>query len=162
APNVNASAARAPDANGWYNHPVAVAFAGTDAASGIDSCTSATYSGPDDGGASVSGACRGAAGNSAAASLRRKHDSTPPQVSASPARPPDAYGWYNHAVGVAFAGTDATSGIDSCSSASYSGPDDGSASVSGSCKDNAGNSAGASFGLKYDSTPPAIKGAAPG
>src|SRR5262249_21346376 len=25
APNVNASAARAPDANGWYNHPVAVA-----------------------------------------------------------------------------------------------------------------------------------------
>jgi hypothetical protein len=161
-PNVNASAGRAPDANAWYNHPVAVAFAGTDATSGIASCTSATYSGPDDGGASVSGSCSDAAGNSAGASLGIKYDSTPPKVSASPARDPDANGWYNHPVGVAFAGTDATSGIDSCSSASYSGPDDGSASVSGSCKDNAGNSAGGSFGLKYDSTPPTVKDATPG
>jgi hypothetical protein len=162
APSVNASAGRAPDANGWYNHPVAVAFAGTDATSGIDSCTSATYSGPDDGGAGVSGSCRDAAGNSAGASLGLKYDSTPPKVSANPARGADANGWYNHAVGVAFAGTDATSGIDSCSSANYSGPDDGGASVSGSCKDNAGNSAGGSFAFKYDSTPPTVKGATPG
>ena len=161
-PSVNASAGRAPDANGWYNHPVAVAFAGTDATSGIDSCTSATYSGPDDGGAGVSGSCRDAAGNSAGASLGLKYDSTPPKVAANPARGADANGWYNHPVGVAFAGTDATSGIDSCSSASYSGPDDGGASVSGSCKDNAGNSAGGSFAFKYDSTPPTVKGATPG
>src|SRR5262249_62252132 len=90
-----------------------------------------------------------------------KYDWTPPNVSASAGRDPDANGWYNHPLGVAFSGTDATSGIDSCSSASYSGPDDGSASVSGSCKDNAGNSAGGSFSFKYDSTPPTIKGAAP-
>jgi len=159
-PSVNASAGRAPDANGWYNHPVAVAFAGTDATSGIASCTSATYSGPDDGGAGVSGSCSDAAGNSASASMGIKYDSTPPKVSANPARDADANGWYNHALGVTFAGTDATSGIDSCSSASYSGPDDGSASVSGSCKDNAGNSAGGAFALKYDSTPPTVKGAA--
>jgi hypothetical protein len=161
-PSVNASAARAPDANGWYNHPVAVAFAGTDSTSGIGSCTSATYSGPDDGGGSVSGTCSDNAGNSAGASLGIKYDATPPKVSAAPARDADTNGWYNHAVGVTFGGTDATSGIDSCSSASYSGPDDASASVSGTCKDNAGNSAGGSFGLKYDSTPPTVKSAAPG
>jgi hypothetical protein len=161
-PSVNASAGRAPDANGWYNHPVGVAFAGTDATSGIASCTSATYSGPDDGGAGVSGSCSDAAGNSAGATFGVKYDSTPPKVSANPARGADANGWYNHALGVAFGGTDAASGIDSCSSANYSGPDDGNASVSGSCKDNAGNSAGGSFGFKYDSTPPTVKGATPG
>jgi hypothetical protein len=161
-PSVNASAGRAPDANGWYNHPVAVAFAGTDSTSGINSCSSATYSGPDDGGASVSGSCSDNAGNSAGASLGIKYDSTPPKVSANPARGADANGWYNHALGITFAGTDGTSGIDSCSTANYSGPDDAGASVSGSCKDNAGNSAGGSFALKYDSTPPTVKDAAPG
>jgi hypothetical protein len=161
-PSVNGSPGRAPDSNGWYNHPVAVAFAGTDATSGIDSCSSATYSGPDDASAAASGSCRDAAGNSATASFGLKYDSTPPKVSANPGRDPDANGWYNHPIGVAFAGTDATSGIDSCSSSSYSGPDDGTASVSGSCKDNAGNSAGGSVAFKYDSTPPTVKSAAPG
>jgi hypothetical protein len=162
APAVNASPGRAPDANGWYNHPVAVAFAGTDATSGIDSCSSATYSGPDDGSAAASGSCRDAAGNSATTSFGLKYDSTAPKVSAAPGRGADANGWYNHPVGVAFTGTDAASGIDSCSSATYSGPDDGTASVSGSCKDNAGNSAGGSFAFKYDSTPPTVKSASPG
>ena len=157
APSVSGNPDRAPDANGWYNHAVSVGFAGTDATSGIDSCSPATtYSGPDDGSASVSGSCRDAAGNSATGTFGLKFDSTPPKVAANPARGADANGWYNHAVAVTFAGTDATSGIDSCSSSTYSGPDDGTAAVSGSCKDNAGNSAGGSFGFKYDSTPPTL------
>ena len=161
-PSVNASAGRAPDANGWFNHPVGVTFAGADATSGLDSCSSANYSGPDDASASVSGGCKDNAGNSTSVAFGLKYDSTPPKVSANPARGADANGWYNHALGVAFAGTDATSGVDSCSSANYSGPDDGSATVSGSCKDNAGNSAGGSFAFKYDATPPTVKDATPG
>src|SRR5262249_1832941 len=158
-PTVTASAARAPDSNGWYNHAVGVGFSGTDSLSGVASCTSATYGGPDNGSASVAGTCTDNAGNSATTTFGFKYDGTPPNVNASPGRAPDANGWYNHPVAVAFAGTDATSGIASCTSATYSGPDDGGAGVSGSCSDAAGNSASGSFGLKYDSTPPKVSAA---
>jgi hypothetical protein len=85
-----------------------------------------------------------------------KSDMTPPSATATPARPPDANGWYNHAVTVTFAGTDGTSGIASCSAATYSGPDNPTGTLAGSCTDNAGNVGHASFPLKYDSTPPTL------
>ena len=49
---------RAPDANDWYNHPLSVAFAGHDITSGVEACSQATYAGPDNPSASVSGTCR--------------------------------------------------------------------------------------------------------
>jgi hypothetical protein len=157
------TAQRGPDSNGWYNHPVQVSAAGTASVSGIASCTSATYSGPDSSSASVSGTCTSGAGLvSTPKTLSFQYDATPPSVSASPARGADSNGWYNNPVGVAFTGTDAVSGIDSCSGATtYSGPDSGSASVSGICRDRACNSASAGVARKYDSTPPAITGATP-
>jgi len=155
------SAERGPDVNGWYNHPVKVSVVGSDATSGIASCTVVTYGGPDTGSATVSGSCRDNAGNvSAPQSLGFKYDATPPTIAPTPARAADSNGWYNHAVDVAFKGSDATSGIDSCTSGSYSGPDSGSASVSGTCRDAAGNTASASFGLQYDATAPSVTGAA--
>ena len=36
-----------PDSNGWYNHAVAVSFTVSSSFSGIASCTSTTYAGPD-------------------------------------------------------------------------------------------------------------------
>src|SRR3954470_23089894 len=82
-------------------------------------------------------------------------DKTPPTVtSATPDRPPDYGGWYNHPVAFSFGGTDAPSGIASCDTVSYAGPDSPGASVSGSCRDRAGNSATRSFPLEYDATPP--------
>jgi hypothetical protein len=78
-------------------------------------------------------------------------------TSSAAARAPDRNGWFNHAVTVAFGGTDATSGIAACSSVSYGGPDSARAAVSGTCQDNAGNvSAAASFPLKYDATAPSL------
>jgi hypothetical protein len=87
-------------------------------------------------------------------------DTTPPAVTgATPDRAPDANGWYTHAVQYAFAGTDATSGVASCSLVTYAGPDSGSASVSGTCTDQAGNvSAPGSAAFQYDATPPALRG----
>ena len=85
-----------------------------------------------------------------------KKDSTPPSISAAAARGPDANGWYNRAVHVAFSGADETSGLRGCSAVDYSGPDNANASVSGTCTDNAGNTASASFHLKYDATPPKL------
>jgi hypothetical protein len=153
-----ATADRQPNANGWYNAPVTVTFAGSDPTSGIASCQQVAYNGPDSGTATVSGTCKDAAGNvSAASSFSLKYDSTPPSVSATPARDPDANGWYNHPVSVSFGGSDGASGIDSCSSGGYSGPDTAGTTVSGSCSDKAGNSAGASFSLQYDATAPTVK-----
>jgi hypothetical protein len=54
---------RVADFAGWYNHPVAVAFTGTDRTSGISSCTAPTYAGPDSGSGFVFGTCVDNAGN---------------------------------------------------------------------------------------------------
>jgi hypothetical protein len=164
-PVANAGASRGSDSNGWYNHPLSVNFSGSDAMSGLESCSSpASYGGPDSGNASVSGTCKDKAGNSAAASLPFKYDATvPASVNAAPGRQPDANGWYNHALAISFSGSDVMSGIDSCSPAtSYGGPDSANASISGSCKDKAGNSAVASLSLRYDETAPVSVSGTPG
>ncbi len=158
APAAFGSPAREPDSNGWYNQPIRVAFGGTDATSGIDSCTAAqVYPGPDAANASLSGNCADRAGNtSAVATFSLGYDATAPQVSAAPGRAPDANGWYNHALTVSFSGTDATSGVDSCTRATYSGPDNAVAFVGGSCNDRAGNKGTASIAVKYDGTAPSV------
>jgi hypothetical protein len=150
------STSRSPDSNGWFNHPVSVTLQGTDnGPSGIASCSSLTYSGPDTNG-SVGGQCVDNAGNtSAPASVAFKYDATPPSVSAQPTRGPDANGWFNKAVTINFGGGD-FSGIASCTSTAYNGPDTGGTTISGSCKDNAGNTGSASYNLKFDSSPPSV------
>jgi hypothetical protein len=155
APQASASA-RAPDANGWFNHAVAVTFNGTDGTSGIDDCSQQTYSGPDDPSISLAGTCRDLAGNlSPSASFAMKYDETAPTATASPSRQADVNGWHNHALTVSFTGSDATSGLATCDpTQSYSGPDSATASVSGSCRDQAGNVAPRSFAFKYDDTAP--------
>jgi hypothetical protein len=157
-PSVTATPDRGADLNGWYNHAVTVSFSGQDAMSGIASCDAAvSYNGPDGTGKNVSGSCTDKAGNSASDTFGPfKYDATDPtNVSASPNRAADSNGWYNHAVGFTFTGTDVTSGIASCSTATYNGPDGTGKTVSGSCTDNAGNSAnGASSAIDYDATDP--------
>jgi hypothetical protein len=137
-----------------------VNFSGTDGGSGIGACTSATYSGPDTPGVSVSGSCTDNAGNgSAAGSVAIKYDATPPQVTgATPDRKPDSHGWYNHPVTLTFAGSDGGSGLASCTKATYSGPDNIKAAVSGTCVDQAGNTSQPSaVTIAYDTTPPKFR-----
>lgn len=86
-----------------------------------------------------------------------KIDATAPAVHAAADRAPDSNGWFNHAVRVAFGGTDATSGVASCSTTTYAGPDNGRAVVPGTCTDRAGNVGRTSFPLAYDGTPPQLK-----
>ena len=162
---VSATPARAPDANGWYDHLVPLVWSGTDATSGMAGCTTSSYSGPDSANASAPGSCTDNAGNVANVPFGLKYDATDPSISVSPGRSPDFNGWYTSSVALNWTKSDATSGINAgyCSlPASYSGPDDGSATVTGSCSDNAGNSASKSFNLKYDATAPHINAGTPG
>jgi hypothetical protein len=98
------------------------------------------------------------AGHTASETVTVKVDQTPPIVTgATPSRAADANGWYRSPVQVAFSGTDATSGLLGCTTATYRGPDSGAASVGGVCRDVAGNvSAPTAFGLRYDTTAPTI------
>jgi hypothetical protein len=86
-----------------------------------------------------------------------RRDATPPTVTPVLSRPPDANGWYNQALTVSFAGSDATSGIESCSQATYAGPDNPNVAVSGSCRDRAGHQTAAIAAFNYDATPPVIR-----
>jgi len=148
---------RAPDANGWYRAPVVVAFGGTDATSGIESCTTPTYSTPDSRAASVTGTCTDVAGNhSAPSGFPLRYDATGPDVtSARPARKPDHGRWYTRPVKWLFRGTDALSGLAECPSVLYGGPDGQAARVVGACSDKAGNVSTRRFSLHYDARPPA-------
>ena len=157
APTVSdATPDRQPDHGGWYNAPVKFTFHGSDALSGIASCDSKSYSGPDDGSAQVDGSCVDAAGNSASKTVAFKFDDTPPTISSVNAdRPPDHGGWYTHPVTFSFHAYDVTSGGAACAAVTYSGPDAGSASVTGKCTDAAGNTATKTVTLNYDSSAPA-------
>jgi hypothetical protein len=157
-------AARSPDTNGWYNHAVGIAFSGSDQTSGVQSCTSTVYGGPNSATGSVPGTCTDRAGNtSGALGFGLKYDETGPSVTGvSPDRQPDANGWYNHAVGFDFAASDDTSGLSDCTPVTYAAPDSAAATVTGRCQDSAGNVSSRAFPLKYDATPPATTGATPG
>ena len=156
APAINASPARAPERDGWYTSAVAFNASGTDGASGVESC-SAEYSGPDSGAGSITATCCDHAGNSASRSFSVRYDATKPEATgAALDRAPDHGDWYTKPVTVTFAGSDSTSGIASCTSVNYSGPD-GDANVSGTCTDRAGHtSAARAFGFKYDDTAPEL------
>jgi hypothetical protein len=146
-------------AAGWYRSNVTVNWSVTDPESIIlweSGCEAITLPADTSGTQLVCSA--GSDGGTSTVSKTFKIDKTVPTVGAAPDRNPDANGWYNHPVGVEFHGLDATSGIQSCSTAGYSGPDSGAAAVAGSCSDVAGNSAATSFPLKYDATPPTISG----
>lgn len=150
--------------NGWYRGNVAgnfvvVHWSVSDPESPIISSPGCEYAvnipGP------ISGATRtcsatSAGGNTTVTTKALSIDATPPAVTGAAARAADSNGWYNKPVGVSFAGTDATSGVASCSATTYAGPDNASAQVSGTCTDAAGNVGSGTLALAYDSTPPRL------
>lgn len=157
-----------PNLNGWHNTNVAVHFTGSDATSGIASCSadaSLTAEGANQ--VSATGTCTDNAGNvSAPASATGINiDKTAPIVSA--VRDPGAGpgGWNVVPVVISFTGNDALSGLDlaSCTSPITFLADGAGQSATGSCLDLAGNSGtGLSSGISIDRTPPgAVASASP-
>lgn len=143
--------------NGWYTSDVTVAWTVKDPESRLAAttgCKAATLS-AETAGVTLTCFARNAAKRSSRKTVTVKVDKTAPAVTATPSRPPDANGWYNHPLPVAFTGVDATSGIESCTSVTYAGPDTPGTSLAGLCRDRAGHSGAASFNLRYDATAPA-------
>ena len=154
APQVTAAPSRPANGAGWYTAPLTVSYSGGDATSGLASCDPVeSFSGPDSASATVAGSCRDRAGNTGSTSFALKYDATAPPTTATPSRAPNGNGWFNAPLTVSFAGTDATSGTESCDTAkSYSGPDIAATTIAGACRDRAGNTGAASYGVKYDGT----------
>ena len=156
--NVTGTPARAADHDGWYTHDIAYTFTGDDPqpGSGIASCDTITYTGPDSGDGSVTGGCSDNAGNRTDTTIPLKYDGTKPTItSATPDRPADHGDWYDRPVKFTFHGTDTVSGLVSCSTIDYSGPDSGAAQVTCRCTDAAGNVTTRSLAFKYDANAPA-------
>src|SRR5436309_8201858 len=150
--------------NGWYRGStsgdyVVVHWTVSDPESPITS-TNGCESGPSIGpstGTTRTCTATSAGGTAAITTKVIKVDGDPPSgIAATPSRATDANGWYNHSLSVSWSGSDATSGIASCTSAAYQGPDAAPAALSGGCTDLAGNSSSSSFAFQYDATPPQL------
>jgi hypothetical protein len=160
APRVAAiTADRPPDANGWYRRAVAVRYVGADDTSGIASCTTWTYSGPDVQSTTASGRCWDKAGHaSSVVPYTVRYDATAPTIlTVAPARRADHAGWYTRPVGFSVVGADTTSGLAGCDPVEYRGPDAAGAVINGVCRDQAGNVASRAFTIPFDATPPALR-----
>jgi hypothetical protein len=148
--------------NGWHRSNVAVNWTvNPDTAAAPGTCIDETISNET---AGITRSCEATAGSETI--IRRVtimlDKSAPVLTGATPARPPDANGWYHAPVGVRFAGSDQISGVLACTATTYAGPDNPAAGMPGTCTDHAGNtSAQGSFNLKFDATPPVISGVAP-
>ena len=161
-PSITFEVVGTPGANSWYVSPTTIRWRVEDPESGIKSSSGcdATAITSDTAGTRLTCSATNMIDASTTVSLMVKVDITAPTVTgATPDRPPDTAGWYTRPVTFAFAGSDGTSGVASCSSVTYSGPDNATAAVSGTCTDNAGNvspPSGVSF--RYDASAPALRG----
>jgi hypothetical protein len=151
--------------NGWYRgstggNYVVIHWAVSDPESPISSasgCEPAVRIDDPNTGTTRTCSASSAGGTAAITTKQIKIDGDPPTtLAAAPSRGPDAHGWYNHSLSVSWSGSDATSGIASCTAAAYQGPDAAPAALSGGCTDLAGNSSSSSFAFQYDATPPQL------
>lgn len=157
-PSITFTCSSRPSCVGWYTSNVTVTWAWSDP-SGIlntDGCNTRTVTTDTQGSPQH---CYVENGNGVwgKVDISIAVDKTPPQITAvTPDRTPDSNGWYTHPVTIAWSGTDGTSGMAGCTSLTYGAPDAGTASATGACRDNAGNSASAPFGFSYDGTAPVL------
>lgn len=154
-PEITVTITGTPGLNGWYVSDVTVDWQ-VDGETSSSGCDTVTFSADTPGTTLTCSAGNG--GDQTTKSVTIKLDKTPPASVATPERAPDANGWYNRPLTVSSSATDPTSGVASCTSAQYAGPDNANAIVLGSCDDNAGNAAATLLAFKYDATAPSITG----
>jgi hypothetical protein len=142
---------------GWYRSEVKLSWEWDDITASPRSgdCTERTFTADTTGTKVFCEVADDATGDYTGRTVTVRVDRTPPSLTTLAfSRVPDRDQWFNSPVAFSFLGQDATSGIESCTTGAYGGPDGAGVSVTGSCRDNAGNASSGSFALNYDGTPP--------
>jgi len=155
-PVITAAASPLPNAAGWNNSNVTVAFTCSDPTSNVEVCPAPVVVSTEGAKQVISGTARDQAGNAASASVTVNLDKTPPLISAAGAPLPNAAGWNNSNVTAVFTCTDALSGIEFCEPPAVISAEGASQVASGTARDRAGNAASASLTVKLDKTPPTL------
>jgi hypothetical protein len=99
-----------------------------------------------------------AGGSATQVDVEIKRDGTAPSASASASPAANGNGWNKSDVTISFSGTDATSGVASCSDDVVLGSEAAGQSASGTCTDNAGNESASATasGINIDKTAPSV------
>lgn len=158
-PGVSASRAPAPNAFGWNNTDVTVTFTGTDAGSGIASCTPPITRSANAAGQSATGNCTDVAGNTSSnATVNNINiDKIPPVITLTSRTPANGNGWNNTNVTLTWTCTDALSGVVTSTITQTLSSEGAGQSATGTCQDRAGNSAtNTQTGINIDKTAPAL------
>ncbi len=159
----------------WSNSSVEVSFECADSSCFFGICSPGVYSGIDFCSPTMVFSSEGAdqeaigtavdiAGNTTTKSVGTFGiDRTPPQISGTALPLPNAAGWNNQAVGVAFVCDDALSGVETCPTGLVSLSEDGAGqSVDGTAVDRAGNTKTTRVGgINIDRTAPEVTVSAP-
>jgi hypothetical protein len=159
-PTVGHTGTPAPNAKGWNNSPVTVAYQCDDELSGVATCSPEVKVSTDGQDQAVPGTAVDKAGNTFTDPATVSIDTVAPRIGGSPDRAANANGWYAGDVTVGFRCLDALSGIASCPSPVTLGEDKDQL-VTRTATDAAGNSKSATVGpISIDKTAPTLSGAA--
>lgn len=141
--------------NDWYTSDVVVSWTFSGATTASADCLPRQVT-ADTPGTAITCAIADNAGGSASQTFTVHLDRTPPTaVAATPARLPDVGLFYTAPLPISWSATDATSGIATCTTLTYAGPEGPAVAPTGTCRDRAGNvSAPLPFSFTYG-TPPA-------
>jgi hypothetical protein len=143
--------------NGWYVSDVWVNWSYANVAPPQTLSCDPVHLVSDTAGQTVTCVAADANGTTTKTTPAIKIDRTPPSARVAPDRPPDANGIYNYTLNLNWSASDATSGVASCSTSAYSGPDGSGITLNGTCRDRAGNvSTAVPFVFNYDATPPVV------
>ncbi|MBY5164014.1 PxKF domain-containing protein [Salsipaludibacter albus] len=142
APTISATVDPAANDDGWNNEAVTVTFACDDALSGIVSCTDPVVLATEGVDQSATGTAVDAAGNTAEVTVDDVDiDLTAPTITGTASPAPNANGWNNTPVTVAFTCADALSGIRTCGPDVVLDTEGADQSVTGTAVDLADNTA---------------------
>lgn len=153
-PGISYSLSSSPNGNGWHDGDVTVTFTCNDALSGIDSCTSPVTVSSDGSNQTVTGTAVDNAGNTKLVIATIRLDKTNPTITYSLSPAPNSNGWNNSDVTVAFSCSDATSGVNTCTSPVTVSTEGASQTVTGTVTDNAGNTNTVTATVQIDMTKP--------
>jgi hypothetical protein len=161
-PVVTGTASPQPNAAGWNNGNVAIAWSATDAGSGVASGPSPASDSQttNTAGTTKTASATDRLGNQNTGSVTVKLDKALPAITGSRSPAPNANGWNNTNIAVSFTCSDALAGIRSCPATTTLTTSGAGQSVTGTATDNADNAASATVsGLSIDKVAPTLSGA---